>query len=126
MTADRHELVERFKDTDRAGYVTVTDLALMADMCEERLAHGATDRGLTLRKGGSHVPGISFFDDGSVFKLEQDAPPPRRVARWQWLRGDLIDRVPAQAQRGQEFPSGARSSRHRTASRPWYRRADRR
>ncbi len=48
---DRHELVERFENSDRAGYVTVADLAPMADMCEERLAHGATDRGLTLRKG---------------------------------------------------------------------------
>jgi len=49
--ADRHEFVGRFENSDRAGYVTVPDLALMADMCEERLAHGATDRGLTLRKG---------------------------------------------------------------------------
>ena len=80
------------------------DQAALADVGEVSLAHGATDWGLALRKGGSHVPGIGFFDDRSVIKLEQDSPAPRRVARWQWLRGDLIDRVPARPLRGPGRP----------------------
>ncbi len=41
------------------------------------------------------VPWIGFFDDRSVFLLEQDSPPPRCVARWQWVSADLVHRVAA-------------------------------
>src|SRR5271157_1179037 len=55
-------------------------------------------------KGRSIIPGIGLFDDRSVIKFEQYSPPPRRVAGWQWVRGDLIDRVPARVQAAKNSP----------------------